>query len=267
MTTEEFRPRTPEPDGIELPAPTSSPFTCAFGVTLIAAGLVTQWVVTVIGGMLMLVGAIGWFREVNPEDREECVPIQRGPQPINARHGQIKRLMNVPTHRQRIPAEIHPYSAGIWGGLLGGAVMAIVATVGSLIQHGSMWYASNLLAATMLVSLQDQTTEQLLQFQTTGFVVALVIQLMMSLFVGVIYGVTLPMIPRWPLPFAAVFIPLVWTGLTWATLSIMNPALKQNIDWLWYIGSQLAGAQIGLGAIIGALGGAFGVPMGVGLAV
>ena len=68
MTTEEFRPRTPEPDGIELPAPTSSPFTCAFGVTLIAAGLVTQWVVTVIGGMLMLVGAIGWFREVNPDD-------------------------------------------------------------------------------------------------------------------------------------------------------------------------------------------------------
>ena len=240
MTTEEFRPRPTEPDGIGIPAPTSAPFTCAFGVTLIAAGLVTQWIVTVIGGMLMLVGAISWFKEVNPDDREEHVPIQTGPEPVSVRHGQIKRLLNVSSHRQRIPAEIHPYSAGIWGGLLGGAVMAIVATAGSLIMHGSLWYACNLLAATMMVSLQDQTVEQLAQFQTIGFTVGMAIQLAMSLFVGIIYGVTLPMIPRWPLPFAAIFIPLVWTGLTWATISIMNPALKDSIDWLWYIGSQIA---------------------------
>ena len=73
MSSKEFHPRPPQPEGIELPAPTSSPFTCAFGLTLVAAGLVTQWIVTIIGFMLMIVGAIGWFKEVHPDDREEIV--------------------------------------------------------------------------------------------------------------------------------------------------------------------------------------------------
>ncbi|MEE2907829.1 MAG: hypothetical protein VX527_08345 [Planctomycetota bacterium] len=239
MSTDELHPRSADPQGIDLPAPTSSPFTCAFGVTLIAAGLVTQWIVTIIGAMLMLVGAIGWFKEVHPDDSEETIPFEEGPVPITARKQQVLRLMQQERHRQRVPAEIHPYSAGIWGGIIGGIIMAIVATIGSLIEHGSLWYACNLLSATILIGVESQTVEQLSQFNTTSFVVAIVIQVVMSVFVGVIYGVTLPMIPRFPLLFAAAFVPLVWSGLTWATISVINPALGENIDWLWFIGSQI----------------------------
>ena len=43
---------TPAKSGIELPAPTSAPFVCAFGVTLIFAGIVTNWSVSIIGFIL-----------------------------------------------------------------------------------------------------------------------------------------------------------------------------------------------------------------------
>ncbi len=239
MSNKEFHPRPSQPEGIELPAPTSAPFTCAFGLTLVAAGLVTQWIVTIIGFMLMIIGAIGWFREVHPEESEEIVPIAGEPLAITPRTSRVLRLMGQQRHRQRIPAMIHPYSAGVWGGIIGGIVMAVVATIGSLIEHGSIWYACNLLSATILIGVESQTVEQLSQFNTTSFVVAMLIQATMSVLVGLIYGVTLPMIPRFPLLFAAVFVPLVWSGLTWATISVINPVLQTNIDWPWFIGAQI----------------------------
>ena len=239
MSNKEYHPRPPQPEGIELPAPTSSPFTCAFGLTLVAAGLVTQWIVTIIGFMLMIVGAIGWFREVHPDDREEIASIVGDPEPITPRTAKVQRLMVQSRHRQRIPAEIHPYSAGVWGGIIGGIVMAVVATIGGVIEQGSIWYACNLLSASILIGVESQTIEQLCQFDTLSFIVAMLIQAIMSVLVGLIYGVTLPMIPRFPLLFAAVFVPLVWSGLTWATISVINPALQDHIDWLWFIGAQI----------------------------
>ncbi|MAT81870.1 MAG: hypothetical protein CMJ29_09550 [Phycisphaerae bacterium] len=240
MSTDEIHPRPKQPEGIDLPAPTSSPFTCAFGVTLIAAGLVTQWIVTIVGAMIMLIGAIGWFKEVHPDNREETIPFEDDPTPITERNQKVLHLMQGKRHRMRVPVEIHPYSSGLWGGVIGGIVMAIVATVGSLIEHGSLWYACNLLSATILVGVESQTVEQLSQFNSTSLIVALIIQVVMSVFIGLIYGATLPMIPRFPLLFAAAFVPLVWTGLTWATISVVNPALKTNIDWLWFIGAQIS---------------------------
>lgn len=240
MSTDEIHPRPKQPEGIDLPAPTSSPFTCAFGVTLIAAGLVTQWIVTIVGAMIMLIGAIGWFKEVHPDNREETIPFEDDPTPITERNQKVLHLMEGKRHRMRVPVEIHPYSSGLWGGVIGGIVMAIVATVGSLIEHGSLWYACNLLSATILVGVESQTVEQLSQFNSTSLIVALIIQVVMSVFIGLIYGATLPMIPRFPLLFAAAFVPLVWSGLTWATISVVNPALKTNIDWLWFIGAQIS---------------------------
>lgn len=39
--------------------------------------------------------------------------------------------------------------------------------------------------------------------------------------------------------FAAVVVPLIWTGLTWASISVVNPALADHIQWLWFIGTQV----------------------------
>src|SRR5215470_8288005 len=64
-------------DIVEVPAPTPWPFVTAFGLTLICAGLVTSLAVTVVGFIVVLLGAVGWFRNVFPEPQEEMVRVRR----------------------------------------------------------------------------------------------------------------------------------------------------------------------------------------------
>ena len=51
---------------IDVPAPTQWPMIAAFGITLAWAGLVTNVLVSVVGVIATLWGAVGWFREVLP---------------------------------------------------------------------------------------------------------------------------------------------------------------------------------------------------------
>jgi len=44
-----------------LPAPTVWPAALATGATLLAAGLITSWFVSVAGAVLMLVALVGWI--------------------------------------------------------------------------------------------------------------------------------------------------------------------------------------------------------------
>jgi hypothetical protein len=67
-------------------------------------------------------------------------------------------------HRVRIPAEIHPYSAGIKGGIVGGIAMAIVAVAYGIIAYGSPWYPINLLAAVAFPVSPDVSLEALTAF-------------------------------------------------------------------------------------------------------
>lgn len=226
--------------GVELPQPTSSPMVAAFGMTLMAAGLVTNWVVAAAGLLIMMVGVVVWFLQSNPESAEVLAPLEdKGPDPIIPRPGKVAHLIGDTEHRARIPMEIHPYSAGIWGGLIGGVMMAAFASIWGLIAHGSLWYTVNLLAGTMLSGYADMTMEQLSAFHTEGLLVGIVIQVVMSLAVGVLYGVTLPLIPRFQLFFSAIVIPIIWSGLTWSSISIVNPALGDHIEWIWFVASQV----------------------------
>ena len=34
--------------------------------------------------------------------------------------------------------------------------------------------------------------------------------------------------------------PIIWTALVWATLSYVNPALNDRINWYWFVASQVA---------------------------
>ena len=68
----------PEPEEIEMPAPTAWPFVLAFGFTLMFAGLLTSVSVSVLGAVLTVAGCIGWFREVLPHEHEEVVPVVLG---------------------------------------------------------------------------------------------------------------------------------------------------------------------------------------------
>ena len=115
---------------IEVPASTPWPFVTAFGLTLLSAGLVTSLAVSVVGLVVIFAGAIGWFRDVFPMSKVEFVQLET-PAPIVVRSNRrVDHLLpGTEGHRVYIPIEVHPYSAGLLGGILGGVGMAIIACV------------------------------------------------------------------------------------------------------------------------------------------
>src|ERR1035438_6851950 len=65
-----------EPTEVMLPAPTAWPFTLALGLALIFAGMLTNMSISILGAVLYLSGAVGWFREVLPHERHVRVPAE-----------------------------------------------------------------------------------------------------------------------------------------------------------------------------------------------
>ena len=234
----------PRPGNIIVPAPTPWPMVTAFGLTLFAAGLVTHVVVSVVGIILAFRGAVGWFREVLPVEKTELLPVVAKDVSLiikpSARSVTHLRAGEA-SHRVSIPEQYHPYSAGFIGGIFGGMAMAVVACAyGAIFQH-SIWYPINLMAAVAMPSLANADVTQLRLFNGAGFVVALIGHGVISLLVGLLYAVLLPMLPsRFAAFWGSLLAPLLWTALISASLSLINPALNERIDWIWFIASQVA---------------------------
>ena len=64
--------------------------------------------------------------------------------------------------------------------------------------------------------------------------------LIMSVVLGLIYGVLLPTLPPIPRPLAwgGLLMPLLWTGVSFVVMGAVNPALAKGVNWSWFIGSQ-----------------------------
>jgi len=139
--------------------------------------------------------------------------------------------------RAWLPLEVYPISAGIKGGLAGSVAMAVLAILYGLLSQRSIWYPINLLAAGFF---PGASTEQLAAFHLNAFLIAVAIHLLTSLLVGVLYGATLPMLPRRPILLGGLVAPLLWSGLLYGVLGIINPVLNERIDWLWFVQSQVA---------------------------
>src|SRR5262249_49258682 len=61
-----------------------------------------------------------------------------------------------------------------------------------------------------------------------------------SLLVGLLFAVLLPMLPSKRAAFwGSLIAPVMWTALVWATLRVVNPLLDARIDWVWFIASQI----------------------------
>lgn len=237
--------RNPSQELIEVPAPTAWPMITALGITLLAAGLVTHPVISLVGLVIALRGAVGWFREDLPVEHVEMVRMRAAiehPQPVKVSARTVAHLQaGRAGHRVRIPAEIHPYSSGLKGGIVGGVAMAIVACAYGLIAHGSIWYPINLLAGAAMPSLAQADVAQLNEFNGAAFIMALIIHGMVSLLVGLLFAVLLPMLPSRRAAFwGSLISPIMWTALVWATLRFVNPVLDARIDWVWFIASQIA---------------------------
>jgi len=231
-------------DMIEVPAPTPWPLVTAFGLTLIFAGVVTSLGVSFVGLVVLMGGAVGWFRNVFPVPQEELVRVYRPP--IGAVVTRSIRTVDhlepgAEGHRVNIPEMVPPYSAGLLGGVVGGIGMAIIACLYGLLAHGSIWYPVNLLAAAAMPSLTNASPDVLRAFQGSGFGVALLIHGISSLLVGLLYAVILPMMPsRFTAFWGSFLAPVLWTALIASTLKLINPGLNSRIAWGWFIASQIA---------------------------
>jgi hypothetical protein len=223
---------------IELPAPTAWPIVLAFGTTLLFAGLLTSADVTAVGAVLMVVAAVGWFRDVLPHEQNEMAPVESGDSQIVTSRTEVTRP-SAEIHRLRIPVEIYPVTAGIKGGLAGSVAMAVLACAYGVLSHGSIWYPMNLLAAVVDATPLQLPMDYLTAFHLPLFLVACLLHLVTSVLVGLLYGVMLPMFPRRPILLGGLIAPIMWSGLLYATLGIINPLLDRKIDWKWFIASQM----------------------------
>jgi hypothetical protein len=228
-------------DLIEVPAPTPWPFVTAFGLALIFAGLVTSLGVSVVGLLVVLRGAVGWFRNVFPEPQEELVQVQRATVPFAVSTRRVDHLLpGIQSHRVNIPVRVHPYSAGLIAGIFGGIGMAIIACLYGLVAYHSIWYPINLLAAVALPSFAGAGLAELKAFSPTGLIVALIVHGISSLLVGLLYAAILPMMPsRFTAFWGSFLAPVLWTALIASMLDLINPTLNARIDWFWFIASQI----------------------------
>src|SRR3974377_1175720 len=237
-----------EPSSVELPAPTVWPIVFAFGLTLLFAGLLTNVSVSLlVVGVRSLAGSVGWFGDLLPRERHEIVPVE--PEVVETRGVpvEVARMRIDPEiKRTRIPVEIYPYSAGIKGGLAGGVAMALLACLYGLLSHTSIWYPINLLASIVYAESTRLPMATLPAFHPIVLMVATLIHIVASLLVGLLYGVMLPMFPRRPIILGGFIAPLMWSGLLYTSLGVINPLMDELIDWKWFVASQ-----IGFGVVAG----------------
>jgi hypothetical protein len=228
-------------DDIEVPAPTAWPLVLALGSTLMFAGLLTSLSVTLLGVILVVAGSVGWFREVLPHEREQVVPILPDDSRITTERHVVERVPLVPEQvRAWLPVHTYPVSAGVKGGLAGSVAMAVLACAYGVLKEGSIWYPINLLAAAIYAESLKLGPGQLHSFHASSFAIAVVLHGVVSTLVGLLYGAMLPMFPRRPILLGGLIGPVLWSGLLYSFLGLVNPLLATHIDWVWFMASQIA---------------------------
>jgi hypothetical protein len=231
---------------IHLPAPTAWPFLMSLGLTLVFASLVTTTGIGLLGAVLTLVSAVGWFREVLPHEKHEDVEVTDEVVAIVPAREKVARIEVNETHRAQLPLETFPVKSGIIGGIAGGIAMVIPAEIYGIIRFHSLWYVVNLLGGAGVGNWVNPTMEQMRHFNLGAFVTANIIQGATTVLVGLLYGAMLPIWPRHPMLLGGIIAPAAWTGLLHSVIGIVNPFLADHIDW-W----SFAAAQVIFGLVAG----------------
>jgi hypothetical protein len=227
--------------GVLVPTPTAWPFAMAVGNALVFAGLLTNATVSILGAILAIFGAVGWFREVLPHEHEELIPL-RAVEPAQVLPPRVVERMETAKEVKRawLPLKTYPVSAGVKGGLAGGVAMAILAVLYGVIFFHSIWYPINLLAGSLYSPSGMPSMEDFMSFHMGWFLFALGMHISMCLLVGLLYGAMLPLLPGRPILLGGVIGPLLWTSLLYQIIGYVNPLMDQRINWWWFALSQVA---------------------------
>ena len=231
---------------VVLPEPTAWPVVLAVGLTLLFAAMVTNTIIAYLGGVLIIFGAVGWFRDVLPHERHEEIPIKVEELVFTSTRTSVERLQfptasspSATTGHERTAVQSNPVLSGLKGGIAGGIAMIFPALLYGLIAYHSIWYTVNLLGGAGVAALQNATPQQIAQFHWGGLLVASLIQAVTCVLVGLLYGALLPVLPRHPIILGGLVAPALWTGLLHSSLGLINPFLDARIDWWWFAASQV----------------------------
>ena len=236
-----------QPRGVKMPRPTAWPIVLGLGIALLALGVATEPAFSIVGGVLLAIGLVGWIVQLLPgrgHEHEALSELKAAP--VTARPGMVEQLKpGVVGYRFQLPEKVHPISAGIKGGILGGLLMPIPAFIWAISSGHSLWFPVNLLAGLVLPGLPDMPRKELLDqlgaFHPWGLVCGIILHVMMSIGFGLIGGVllpTLPQIPGGPVVFGSIILPLLWSGVSYGLMNLVNPLMSDFVDWRWYVVSQ-----------------------------
>lgn len=217
------------PDGVIMPAPTVWPAVLALGIMLVASGVVLDWLLTILGACLVLAGAMGWISAFAREESilEPLAPDVRAAAEIKPADAGIQDAPK-PGLSRMYPEFVHPLSAGFKGGIVGGIVMGVIALLYGVISGHGLWYPINLLAAMVLPWYQGASPKLLDQFSLVSLVIGLMIHIIMAPCLGVFLGVLYSMLPRPRVIIAGIVGPLLWTGILYAFMTVLNPELAAH---------------------------------------
>jgi hypothetical protein len=230
-----------QPTGtIQLPAPTAWPMVLGLGIALLLAGMVTHWVISLLGVVMAVPAIVGWFFEVLPHEHHVYVDVHADVIEITSTRETLSHLPHDERHRKLLPLETFSVMAGVKGGIAGGLAMIVPAALFGLVRYHSVWYAVNLLAAGGFVSWAGESDAFLAQFHMEGLLAAAAIHGLTSVLIGLLYGAMLPMYPRKPILTAGFLAPFLWTGILYSAIGVISPILDERIDWWWFIVSQIA---------------------------
>jgi hypothetical protein len=199
----------------------------------------------VVGAVVVVAGLTIWIVQWLPGRGHVGEPLGelalRPPAMMGAPGGVAQLRPGMPGYRLRLPQDVHPIAAGLKGGIAGGAAMVVPALLWGLFSGHGLWYPVNLLAGMVLPGVGGMTVAELEQFHTSLLLVALVIHIVMSVVIGLIYGVLLPTLPSVPRPIAwgGLFMPILWTAASYVAMKVVNPALPGQVSWPWFMLSQL----------------------------
>lgn len=233
-------------DLVEMPQATVWPLVLSVGATMLAAGFITHIVLLIVGAVLTVVGLIGWIGQLLPgvgHEHQPLAPPAERPREITPRQGQVELLRpDRPGYRFRLPEKIHPISAGVKGGIVGGLVMPIPALAYGIFSGHGVWFPINLLGGMVFPFVERVSIEELERFNLILTLVALFIHAIISTGVGSMYGVILPTVPQFPgsqLFFGGLVLPLLWSGICFGLMGAINPPLEEHVDWRFFIASQI----------------------------
>jgi hypothetical protein len=224
---------------VHLPAPTAWPLVLALGLTFALAGLVTNWGISVLGGVLIVAGCVGWFGQVWPHAQHIAVPVKVQKFEYTSVRTRVAHIEIDESHRARLPVHTPSVTAGVKGGIAGGAAMIVPALLYGLIRYHSIWYAVNLLGGAGVAGWTNPTLAEILHFRLSALITAAIIHAAGSLLIGLLYGAMLPMLPRHPILLGGIIAPVLWTGVLHSALPLINPFLAERIDWWWFVVSQV----------------------------